>query len=106
MLARALHYLMGPTPAQRRGGTRGLDLVAQDNPAGSLDAIRATVHAGCTLQWSWAELGNPDGPGVGRHGLTTHLRGDQLARPRGVTPQGSPGWTRTNRRLRIPGCRT
>ncbi len=29
--AGALHRLMGPTPAQWRGGTRGLDSVAQDN---------------------------------------------------------------------------
>ena len=60
-----LHHLMAPTPTQRRGGACGLDSVAQDNPAGSLDAHGDRLRWP-PLQWSRAEWYNPDGPGVGR----------------------------------------
>ena len=80
VLAGALHHLMGPTPDQRRGGARGLDSVAQDNPAGSLDA------KGDRLRWPHpavepGRMGRPGRPGRRAPcGLTTHRRGDQLAR--------------------------
>ncbi len=60
-----LYQQMAPTPTQRRGGACGLDTVAQDNPAGSLDAHGDRLRWP-PLQWSRAEWYNPDGPGVGR----------------------------------------
>jgi len=79
---------MAPTPTQRRGGACGLDSVAQDNPAGSLDAHGDRVRWP-SLQWSRAEWYNPDGPGVGRPG-PDHSPARRLPRPRGVTPMTHP----------------
>jgi hypothetical protein len=88
-----------PGPAERRGPWAGLSRPGQPRRQPGCQGRPVTLAAPCS--------------GAGPNGATRTARASgalwpdhsptrRPARPRGVTPQGIPGWTRTNRRRRVP----